>query len=320
MSKILVLDGGALCHVSIFSYGSMLRLKQQGKPMSFIPNPDYLYFMSIISTVKKVGINPETDSIVLALDGRSSWRKDFYQPYKQNRKGLRDSHTEINWEKAYGLINDINDRLSKSKYFKVIKIDNIESDDIQAYIAKKYSDREVVLATGDRDIEQLCIFPNVKVFSLNVKMNASRGAYKIVDDPAKVLADKIRKGDVSDNIIVNKEDDTDKDVELRKYIIDLTNLPDFVTAKIAPYVDLSQPTIDSGEPLPFENSLGPKFIASLGREGTLTYEQCKKSQERKEGIKKRKAKQKRELDKEKRINTKKAEQFTLINKGESNAV
>ena len=45
------------------------------------------------NSIRKVWQDFKGDHVVFCLEGRS-WRKDFYEPYKRNRKNVRDARTE----------------------------------------------------------------------------------------------------------------------------------------------------------------------------------------------------------------------------------
>jgi hypothetical protein len=46
-----------------------------------------------LNSIRKVWQDFKGDHVVFCLEGRS-WRKDFYEPYKRNRKNARDARTE----------------------------------------------------------------------------------------------------------------------------------------------------------------------------------------------------------------------------------
>ena len=50
-------------------------------------------FHITLSSIKKAWSDFEGAHVVFCLEGRS-WRKDFYEPYKRNRKVARDALTE----------------------------------------------------------------------------------------------------------------------------------------------------------------------------------------------------------------------------------
>lgn len=319
MNKIICIDAGAITFNAIHAYGSQIKAKMDGRvPQNmFIPPAHYTYFNMILSALKRIGVE-ETDSVFICVDGRNSWRKAFLKTYKGQRKDQRASYTHIDWHKEFNNIKNINDQIEASTGWYVLQFDKIfnlldilqtkegeclienpsedmfeydyglEADDIQAVIAKNYQDKEVVVVTCDKDIYQLAYFPQTKIYTLNIKVKGQKGGYVFVEKPLKIIADKIRKGDKSDNILVTKFD-TAKDEEIREFIIDLLNLPDWVTNPILNKInDLEVKKTDSNF-LPFPNSLGKKFFDIYKKDKILDYNYCIELQKKREKRRKEKA-------------------------------
>ena len=62
-----------------------------------------------LNSVKKAWQDFDADHVVFCLEGRS-WRKDFYEPYKRNRKETRNAMTPVQaeedkvfWERCIAL-------------------------------------------------------------------------------------------------------------------------------------------------------------------------------------------------------------------------
>lgn len=333
MSKVIVLDLSVFAHKSIFMWNTMMKGKTEN---SFIPSTDYSYFKSIISTLKKIGV--DKDDIILAVgDSRNGWRKAFLPSYKGNRKETRDAATEVDWAFHYGKIEEINRKLHFSTDWQFVKISNfisfeelkqtkegkefeinnydipgdklfgMEADDIASVATLIFKDKDIILATIDGDWHQLTYRTNVKIFNLNTKFRGTKGSYIEVKDPLKILADKARKGDVSDNILV-PENDTDKDYKLRYFLTNLLTLPTFVVDPIADVLlNLPDKTIDYDN-LPFPNSIGKKenFDSIYKKENVVEYDKAVglnlKRKERKLKVAREKAKEKREKLKMETIN------------------
>ena len=279
MSKVVLLDCSVLSHRSIFSYGSMILMKMEGKlpPSTFIPPVSYSYFAQIISILKKIGIDKD-DTVICALD-HHSWRKNYDANYKAQRQEFRESFKHIDWDKCYSEINKINEQLDAATNFHFLRIENCESDDIIATACKFFSDQTCIIVSIDADLDQLAYYPNVRIFSPLVKFKGLKGAYKQVDNPLAIIEKKCRLGDVSDNIIVGPND-TIEDAELRRFIIDLVSLPEFVSTPILNvlqhlpkkelYPDLMPFLITSkGGP-----GLGQKFFDIYSKTNVITYDEC----------------------------------------------
>ena len=326
MSKIIILDGGVLTHKAIFSWGSIKQKILNGiLPKShFLPPVSYTFFQMILGSLKRIGVNKD-DTIILALDNTTSWRKFFYKNYKGQRKEYRDSHKLIDWKKHYAFINKVIEQIKESTDWHVMWLPNLwngadlalteqgqelinesdvdlnktygaEGDDIIAYATKYYSDKEVIMVSIDADLDQLCIRDNVKFFTLMIKYRGGTGVYKVIDNGYKVLSKKIEKGDKSDNIIPGETDDNSELAQKqREIIIDLINLPSFVEEKLKPVFDNlsnSQLILDK---LPFQNSLAKKYLDIYKKDKIITYEDSVKRLERKKvRIKNKKKKIKKE--------------------------
>jgi hypothetical protein len=336
MNKVICIDSGVILHRSIFAWGSEKKRRlEQGNNEDPIP-ASYTYLNTCYSILKKIGIDKE-DIIIIAQDSRNSWRKAFLEEYKGQRKELRDSHEHINWNLQYGLINKLERQLNDTTNWHFIKLEDIfnyadlaltdegqrlkiedygnisyetefglESDDIQSICPKVFKDKEVILVTIDEDLSQNCYYKNCKIFNPNLKSptnKAKNGFYKIIDDPLKIITKKIRTGDKSDNILIDKKKDTERDVEVRKFIIDLLNLPDFV----------EQPIIDALKELdynkkvlynqlPFQNSLAQKFDTIYDQKSIRTWE---------ESVKRHKLKEEQRLKKQREKYKKKKQKIKL---------
>lgn len=333
MNKVIVLDSGVVLHRSIFAWGAEKKKRlEQGNEDDPLP-ATYTYLNTCYSILKKIGLT-EDDIVIVACDGRNSWRKAFLEEYKGQRGALRDKHTEINWTLQYGMINKLERQLNESTNWHFIKLENIfnyadlalsdegqrlkieefgtlpydkefsiESDDIQAVCCRYFKDSEVVLVTIDEDLSQLVYFENTKIFSPNIQSptnKAKKGFYKVIEEPLKIISKKVRSGDVSDNILVDKNKDSIRDVEIREFIINLINLPDFVEKPIVNALcELDMDKRVQYDRLPFQNSLAKKFDKIYETKNIRTWAESVKRHETKERIKKEKAKANREKRKAK---------------------
>jgi len=324
MNKVVILDSGVILHRSIFAYGAEKKRRVlEGNEEEPIP-ASYTYLNTCYAILKKIGID-RSDIVIIAQDSRNSWRKAFLESYKGQRKALRDSHEHINWGLQYSLINKLETQLNNTTNWHFMKLENIfnyadlvltkegealqleqygnvsydtefgiESDDIQAVACQRFTDKEIILVTIDEDISQLTYYPNVKIFNPNLKSptnKAQRGFYKIVKDPQKILTKKIRLGDKSDNILVDKNKDTERDILVRKLIIDLLHLPDWVERPIIHcFEGLNYQKEVNYNNLPFKNSLGKRFDTIYESNNTRTYEESVIRQEKKDEIQKEKRK------------------------------
>lgn len=333
MSKVVILDGGYLTHSAVTQWGSTQKKILAGiLPKTFFNPPvGYTFFQKTLGLLKRVGVNKD-DTIILALDKTKSWRKKFYPLYKIQRKGLRDDQEHIDWAFHYAQIDKVVEQIKESTDWHVMwfpwcwntadlffteegqkfliekdiedwdKWWGLEADDIIAYATEYFQDKEVIIVATDADLQMLCAKPNVKFFSPLVKCKAGKGAYKIVDNGYKILADKIEKGDKSDNIIPGETDDNSPEaLKKRELIIDLLNLPEFVKDKLKEEFDKLEPKQLIPENLPFQNSLAKKFFQIYEKDKVVTFEDSVKTAERKKKKLLKQAKEKREEKKKLKI-------------------
>jgi len=104
----------------------------------------------------------------------------------------------------------------------------MESDDIASCAVRFMEADEKILISSDEDWQQLCVIPNVKVFSPYTKK------FKIIKNPEKILLKKI-KGDISDNLLVAPK--TEAEFEKRRMIVDLIHLPVHIEQIIKPVIE-----------------------------------------------------------------------------------
>jgi len=172
----------------------------------------------MFNSVRKAWRDFNGDHVVFCLEGRS-WRKDFYPPYKANRKVLADKRTpreieddELFFEAYDDMIKFFNDKTNCS----VIRCPNAEADDLIATWIQTHPDDNHIIVSTDSDFYQL-LANNVKqyngtteeIVSLDGVINAKTGKSvidkktgkpKSVGDPSFVLFEKCVRGDPTDNV------------------------------------------------------------------------------------------------------------------------
>ena len=149
-----------------------------------------------MSAVNKAWRIAGADHVVFALEGRS-WRKDYYEPYKKNRKVARDALTEQQQEEDqlfWDTYDDMTTFLKDSANCSVLSCDIAEADDIIARWVNMHPKDNHVIVSSDSDFAQL-IAPNVKQY--NGIQNHMMSREGIVDDYGKPVKDK-KTGDVKD--------------------------------------------------------------------------------------------------------------------------
>ena len=172
----------------------------------------------MFNSIKKCWRDFNGDHVVMCLEGRS-WRKDFYAPYKANRKVTMNKRSvreqeddELFFESYDETVKFLDSRTNVS----VIQQPTAEADDLIAtWIQEHPEDNHVIIST-DSDFYQL-LAPNVtqyngttdQIVSLEGFKNAKTGEW-VIDkktqevktpiDPEWVLFEKCVRGDSADNV------------------------------------------------------------------------------------------------------------------------
>ena len=172
----------------------------------------------MFNSIKKVWRDFDGDHGVMCLEGRS-WRKDFYAPYKANRKVTMDKRSvreQEDDELFFESYNDLTEFLDKRTNCSVIQQPNAEADDLIATWIQQHPDDNHVIVSTDSDFYQL-LAPNVtqyngttdQIVSLEGFKNAKTGEW-VIDKktnevktpvvPEWVLFEKCVRGDSADNV------------------------------------------------------------------------------------------------------------------------
>jgi len=160
----------------------------------------------------------EADHIVLCLEGRS-WRKDFFEPYKKNRKVVMDQRSprEVEDDELYfEAYDDMVKYFSEKTNCSVIRCEQAEADDMIALWIQDNPEDEHMIVSTDSDFYQL-IAPNVKQYngttdqivslegftdgkSGDPVIDKKTGKEKLLQDPEYILFEKCVRGDPTDNV------------------------------------------------------------------------------------------------------------------------
>ena len=206
MSKIIVLDW----HVFLFSAIYGCRYNKS------IP-ATYTGLNMILSCLRRIGIEPE-DTIYVASDYLKSWRKQYAEEYKANRKAIRDSQKDIDWDKMFNDFDNLLNSIEQGTDWIVLKGEHLEADDYASYIVRKNQDAdEIVLVTIDSDWQQLWKYDHVTIFSIKSKPKR----YKIKPknfNAYHLIESKIHK-EVADNLV--SKITYDKDYDTRMMMVNL---------------------------------------------------------------------------------------------------
>lgn len=176
---MLIVDMGIEVHRLVYGNGDFFKIDELGN------EPDYNIFAhfllsGMLAKINMFGCSKE-NPIVLATDGRNSWRKEYFESVKDeyftnygkkidnDDYGYKINRTKkdvFNWKKIFEITNDIYDNLSKFSDISVIGIDRAEADDIIGVLAKSEALRgnKVFVFSHDKDFKQLLKYDNVFLY------------------------------------------------------------------------------------------------------------------------------------------------------------
>ena len=172
----------------------------------------------MLNSVKKAWRDFDGTHVVFCLEGRS-WRKDFYPPYKANRKVIADQRTpkeQEDDELFFEAYNDMIEFLSSKTNASVVKQGNAEADDLIATWIQQHPNDQHIIVSSDSDFYQL-IAENVrqydgvqdKVVAIDGITSGKTGDPIInkktkepveAPNPEWLLFEKCIRGDTSDNV------------------------------------------------------------------------------------------------------------------------
>jgi len=296
MSKIILIDSSGIFVPTVKVCNRLKMQKAQTGFPPFVMPSHVMYFNSLISSLSKIGID-EDDTIIMAEEGHS-WRKDLASFYKAQREGLRDKDTFTDWKHEYEMLNRLHSQLNNATNWFFVRHPNLEADDVIAIAVRYFKDKEIIIVSGDKDLFQLAWYKNVKIFTLNKKINGSKGMYEEIKNPLKIIDDKCKKGDAGDNIFVEPKEDAN-DAELRRVLVNLLELPPEIEKKGIDTLNeaLSYSKTLHLEYLPEFKGVQEKFLKIYKKEKVITSDYCIALKEKRTLKKKKKEAEKRLLKK-----------------------
>ena len=138
--------------------------------------------------------------LVIASDGKHSWRKQIFPNYKANRKKNREQSGH-DWETIFDVINRIKSELIEFMPYKLIEVETAEADDVIAVLIRKMEKivgpnhaKKILIVSGDKDFIQL---HNDNVKQYNPILNKYVGKD---ETPGIYIREHILKGDRSDGV------------------------------------------------------------------------------------------------------------------------
>lgn len=143
--------------------------------------------------------------IITADQGSSSYRKNIYPLYKQNRKDKYDQQTEQERLEFELFFEDFTTTLELlGEHYPVLRFQGVEADDIAAYIVakkRKLAVNEIWLMSSDKDWD-LLIKPGVNRFSYVTRKEVTWENWndQYPFEPEQYISVKCLMGDSGDNV------------------------------------------------------------------------------------------------------------------------
>ena len=138
--------------------------------------------------------------LVIASDGKHSWRKQSFPNYKANRKKNREQSGH-DWESIFDFLNRIKLELKEFLPYKFIELETAEADDVIAVLIRRMERiigpnhaKKILIVSGDKDFIQL---HNDNVKQYNPILNKYVGKD---ETPGIYIKEHILKGDRSDGV------------------------------------------------------------------------------------------------------------------------
>ena len=150
-------------------------------------------------TVQSLAKSYEAIRTIVCFDfGKSYYRMDMYDEYKQNRKKPKEEEEAKKYEDFFAVLNNLPEELEETLKFR-----GIEADDILAFLVDKLSINyeHTWVISSDKDLYQL-IGNNVSIYNIFGRKEITKDILQETFDvtPDEYLLSRIIEGDKSDNI------------------------------------------------------------------------------------------------------------------------
>ena len=145
----------------------------------------------------------KNDEIIIATDTPDGgyWRKDVWEGYKAKRGKTRDE-SDVDWDKAYELFDEINDVIIKNTSFKMVSVPRTEGDDIVFVLSEYLSqnpNNQVIIHSSDHDFFQ-CIKDNVQFWRTTRSCGLENSSFCCITPQEKheIIQEHVIAGDPGD--------------------------------------------------------------------------------------------------------------------------
>ena len=187
--KVVIIDGHNLIFRTIFiaeKHNNQFNMEDDDTFSYW----KYIFLKSILNVITTF----EPTKLILVMDSKNTWRKDYYPEYKAQRKAARDN-SKIDFEKFFPVMDKFyKDIISLTPNIMHIKVDRCEGDDIIGVAVKHYPDALIEIISTDKDLNQTLKHKRVKQY------DPVKRAYTNSLNPTVDLEAKIITGDKGDNI------------------------------------------------------------------------------------------------------------------------
>jgi hypothetical protein len=161
--------------------------------------PDLVRHMilnTILSLKKKYG--KEYGELVIACDNKKYWRRDYFPPYKGNRKADREKSL-VDWPALFDMLNTIKQELKVHFPYRVVDVEGAEADDVIGTLCMEFGSElnngdKILILSGDKDFVQLQRFGNVS------QVDPIRKKEVTTNDPERFLKELVLGGDRGDGV------------------------------------------------------------------------------------------------------------------------
>ncbi|MGW8047336.1 5'-3' exonuclease [Staphylococcus shinii] len=188
--KILLIDGMALLfrHFFATSLHKQFMRNSLGTPTNGVQG----FVRHVFTAINEI----QPTHVAVCWDmGKSTFRNDMFDGYKQNRPAPPDELIP-----QFDYVKEVSNQFG----FVNIGVQNFEADDVIGTLAEAYSDQnQVYIVTGDKDILQ-CINPNVEIwltkkgFNIYNRYTLNRFQHEYGLNPTQLVDVKAFMGDTAD--------------------------------------------------------------------------------------------------------------------------
>lgn len=161
--------------------------------------PDLVRHM-VINTIRalKTKFGADYGELIIACDDRKYWRREYFPPYKGNRKQDREK-SNIDWHAIFDTLNNVKQELKENFPYRVIQVEGAEADDVIGSLCFEFgtelnNNNKILILSGDKDFVQLQRFGNVEQY------DPIRKKEMTTNDPEKFLKHLVLSGDRGDGV------------------------------------------------------------------------------------------------------------------------